>query len=167
MSLSSSTGGDVGDAACIITHGPHTFLITEAPADCNLDKYVALLKKNNISHVVRTCAQTYSSEDEFTSNGIKIHNMEYPDGTFPSEKLINRWRNIRYETNGRLAIYCVAGLGRAPTLVAIALVEMGLDSLQAVEKIRRKRKGAINHQQLVNLTKYDKQFNKNNTCIVS
>ena len=38
----------------------------------------------------------------------------------------------------------MAGLGRAPLLVAIALVNAGCEPFDAIELIRKNRKGALN-----------------------
>ena len=47
----------------------------------------------------------------------------------------------------RIAVHCVAGLGRAPLLVAIALVHKGCRPENAIELIRQNRKGAFNLKQ--------------------
>ena len=44
----------------------------------------------------------------------------------------------------RIGVHCVAGLGRAPLLVALALVHRGCDSITAIENIRKNRPGALN-----------------------
>lgn len=48
------------------------------------------------------------------------------------------------EPNARIAVHCVAGLGRAPFLVAVALVNNGCSSINAIELIRKNRSGALN-----------------------
>jgi protein tyrosine phosphatase type 4A len=46
-------------------------------------------------------------------------------------------------SGGCVAIHCVAGLGRAPVMVAIALIDKGLDFTAAAELIRKERKGCV------------------------
>lgn len=53
-----------------------------------------------------------------------------------------------------IAVHCVAGLGRAPVLVAIALIEMGMKPLDAIEFIRSKRRGAFNKPQIAYLVSF-------------
>lgn len=53
-----------------------------------------------------------------------------------------------------IAVHCVAGLGRAPVLVAIALIEAGMKYEDAVEMIRTQRRGALNQKQLKFLETY-------------
>ena len=42
-----------------------------------------------------------------------------------------------------IGVHCLAGLGRAPVLVVIALIEHGMKNLDAVELVRSKRRGMI------------------------
>lgn len=66
-----------------------------------------------------------------------------------------------------IAVHCVAGLGRAPMLVAIALVEHGLEALDAIELIRKKRRGALNRSQIEYLQKYrPSKSASNDSCVV-
>lgn len=55
--------------------------------------------------------------------------------------MIEEWfellRNqFRKDEGSCVAVHCVAGLGRAPVLVALALIELGLKYEDAVELIR-------------------------------
>ena len=60
-----------------------------------------------------------------------------------------------------IAVHCVAGLGRAPVLVAIALIEFdGMDAVDAVTMIRRHRRGAINEKQLNYLEQYRRSYKR-------
>ena len=44
----------------------------------------------------------------------------------------------------RIGVHCVAGLGRAPLLVALALVHKGCSRINAIELIRKNRPGSLN-----------------------
>jgi len=69
-----------------------------------------------------------------------------------------------------IAVHCVAGLGRAPVLVAIALIEFArMEPEDAASLIRKHRRGAINGIQLAWLQKYKRRFNRSGagcSCIV-
>jgi protein tyrosine phosphatase type IVA len=63
-----------------------------------------------------------------------------------------------------IAVHCVAGLGRAPVMVAIALIEFAnMDPVEAVSFLRQRRRGAINEKQLLYLEGYKKQYRRSGT----
>lgn len=64
-----------------------------------------------------------------------------------------------------IGVHCVAGLGRAPVLVAMALIEGGMAPLDSVIYIRERRRGAINARQLKYLEAYKKK-SKDKSCVV-
>lgn len=134
------------------------FLITECPKDATLDKFIEELKKHNAKDVVRVCDPTYKS-DRLKQEGISLMDLAFDDGTAPPTEVVDQWFNLlktrfREEPGCCVAVHCVAGLGRAPVLVAIALIELGMKYEDAVELIRQKRRGAINAKQLSYLEKY-------------
>ena len=65
-----------------------------------------------------------------------------------------------------IAIHCVAGLGRAPVMVAIALIESGMDWVEAVEIIRENRRGALNRTQLSYLEHYTPRSRSGCSCTI-
>lgn len=85
--------------------------------------------------------------------------MQFDDGTPPPPEIVEGWFELlrsryREEPDACIAVHCVAGLGRAPVLVALALIELGMRYEDAVELIRQKRRGAINAKQLSYLASY-------------
>lgn len=141
------------------------FLILDAPSPSSLPMYVKLLQKNKVKHLVRACGPTYNSE-VVEQSGIEVHGWTFDDGAPPTPQVIDNWLDLleRLVTEAAsrgaeepptVAVHCVAGLGRAPILVAIALVEYGnMPPLDAVGYVRERRKGAINQVQLNWLMKY-------------
>lgn len=69
-------------------------------------------------------------------------------------------------TTPAIAVHCVAGLGRAPVLVCIALIESGMHWMAAVELVRKKRRGALNITQLQYLEAYKPRGKKDNCNIM-
>ncbi len=105
-----------------------------------------------------------------------MQELFYEDGQSPPKDVITKWIKLvteRFdglapgEDKPCIALHCVAGLGRAPLLVAIALVEYGQNPGQAVTFIRERRRGAINALQLQYLSSYKKQKKSSSKCIIS
>jgi len=134
------------------------FLIINGPTDKTIDKFIEECRKYKVCDVVRVCEQHYDSAP-VTAAGMPVHDWSYQDGSAPPDALVKDWLSLA-QSRGKdmpavcLAVHCVAGLGRAPVLVAVALMELGLCYEDAVELIRSKRRGALNQRQLEFLQRY-------------
>ena len=179
-----NTNMSLGTKPTLIEVDKMKFLIMDAPRQGNLHYYIKEMRKHHVTDVVRVCEVTYTA-NELTLAGIKLHELEYKDGTSPPKDHIMAWLELVDETfyknkgatdketatadtaNGSrsseacIAVHCVAGLGRAPVMVAIALVEFAdMDPVEAVSFLRKKRRGAINEKQLLYLEGYKKQYRR-------
>uniref|UniRef100_A0A5S6QWC1 Protein tyrosine phosphatase type IVA 3 n=1 Tax=Trichuris muris TaxID=70415 RepID=A0A5S6QWC1_TRIMR len=141
-----------------IVFGHMRFLITDRPTDYTISQFIEELKRHRVKDVVRVCEPTYTTEP-LRQEGIQILDWEFPDGSPPPKEVRDKWMDLlkdRFSSNPGtcVAVHCVAGLGRAPVLVALALIEAGLKFEDAVDLIRQNRRGAINQKQLYYLEKY-------------
>ncbi|XP_071402434.1 protein tyrosine phosphatase type IVA 1 isoform X3 [Centroberyx affinis] len=148
-----------------ITYKNMRFLITHNPTNATLNKFIEELKKYGVTTVVRVCEATYDAT-LVGKEGIQV-------------LIVDDWLNLlkvkfREEPGCCIAVHCVAGLGRAPVLVALAMIECGMKYEDAVQFIRQKRRGAFNSKQLFYLEKYrpkmrlrfkDSNGHRNNCCI--
>eukprot|EP00128_Syssomonas_multiformis_P006058 Colp12_sorted_trinity150504_noHs@32153 len=146
-----------------------SFLICDAPNDDGLSAFIETLIKYNVHDVVRISDKIYNAERLATS-GIRVWDWPFPDGDAPPEEIISKWLMLvedRFKKPGEtcIAVHCVAGLGRAPALVVIALIERGMKPEDAIDLVRSKRKGAINSKQLRYLIKY-KPRSQRGCCII-
>eukprot|EP00927_Polykrikos_kofoidii_P055962 TRINITY_DN50144_c0_g1_i1.p1 TRINITY_DN50144_c0_g1~~TRINITY_DN50144_c0_g1_i1.p1 ORF type:complete len:169 (-),score=26.12 TRINITY_DN50144_c0_g1_i1:224-730(-) len=160
------------DGLIVIEHRNFKIVITGAPADTTLPTFVKNLKMAGVTDLVRTCEPSYSTE-MVEKEGVKTHEMMFPDGAAPPEELLRQWNELivtRYNAKdpadaGLVAVHCVAGLGRAPLMAAVALIEMtAIQPLDAIEKIRTRQNGAINARQLKFLQNYKRTNQKNGQC---
>lgn len=174
----------IGSKPTLIEVPPMRFLIMDAPRQGNLHLYIKEMRRQHVTDVVRVCEPTYRGGD-LASAGIGLHEMEYKDGTSPSLELRTAWLQLVERTfyNGPpggasssescIAVHCVAGLGRAPVMVAIALIEFAnMDAVEAVSLIRARRRGAINEKQLLYLEGYKRQYKRSGaasscSCVIS
>ncbi|KAL7750156.1 hypothetical protein RI367_004328 [Sorochytrium milnesiophthora] len=143
----------------VVEYATMKFVIMDAPSDSNLALYIKELEKHNVRDVVRACDPTYSKEP-LEAKGIRVHELNFKDGDPPPAHVVTEWLTLCVQRFGQggggggggeppaIATHCVAGLGRAPVLVAIALIEAGMANLEAVEYIRSRRRGALNSKQV-------------------
>lgn len=81
--------------------------------------------------------------------GLEWHHLPIPDMAAPGWQFERRWiysgtrlrRLLR--RGGRVLIHCRAGLGRAGTIAARLMVELGVPAAEAISQVRRARPGAI------------------------
>jgi protein tyrosine phosphatase type 4A len=158
----------------LIEYNHLRFLIADAPSNNNLNLYIQEFDRYNVTDVVRVCDPTYNTEP-LISRGIKVHDWVFGDGDAPPSQIVNEWLDLvqnRFycddiddEARPAIACHCVAGLGRAPVLVAIALIESGMSPLDSVSFIRQRRRGAINNRQLKYIENY-KRRSKSAKCVI-
>lgn len=143
-------------------------MILDAPTDENVEAYLRELLDFGVTDIVRTCEPTYN-ESTMTKAGVTVHEMVFGDGEAPPSEIIDSWLKLVSAVTakrGAIAVHCVAGLGRAPVLVAVALIDSGMDPLDAVAYIRARRRGAINKRQLEYLTSYKKSKSSKCSCCI-
>jgi protein tyrosine phosphatase type 4A len=153
----------------LVEHEDMRFLIFDAPSDDNLDVYAKVFKYYNVKVVVRVCDPTYSIET-LQDMGFETCEWAFGDGGAPPKNIVDNWLALCRKTfkgvetdRPCIGVHCVAGLGRAPILVAIALIESGMDAIQTINLVRTKRRGSINRTQLQYLKKYKRSAGR---CIV-
>lgn len=141
-------------------------IIMDSPSKQTVPYFVEECSRLGVTDIVRVCEDRYP-KDEFEKAGIKVHHWEFSDGSPPPDHILDQWFSLlrsqffsparqdqERTAPGIIAVHCVAGLGRAPVLVAVALMELGMPCTDAIELISSKRKGSFNHRQLAYLTSY-------------
>lgn len=150
------------DTFTLIEYKQKKFVIFDSPNDDNSYLYINKLKKHNVKNIVSTCVRAYDKK-KFENSGIKIHDLVFSNGGYPSESIINQWFNL-IDTVGdtsAIGVHCVSGLGRAPVLVALSLIRDGMEPCASVKYIRDKRHYCFNEEQIKYLNNYT---NKSYTC---
>ncbi|XP_069076937.1 protein tyrosine phosphatase type IVA 3 isoform X1 [Pleurodeles waltl] len=119
------------------------FLITHNPTNATLSAFIEDLKKYGATTVVRVCEVTYD-KTLLEKDGITVIDWPFEDGAHPPTKIVDDWLSLlrsRFNEDPGccVAVHCIAGLGRAPVLVALALIESGMKYEDAIQFIRQLR----------------------------
>lgn len=146
-----------------------SFVIMNAPTDKNIYSYVRRLKELNVSTIVRVCEPTYSP-DRCIEAGITVKDHAFSDGANPPSHIVESWLDLvkqATEEGKTIAVHCVAGLGRAPVLVVLALIEFAkMNQMQAIKFVRSKRRDAINRKQVEYLCGYTPSRQSKQCCVI-
>jgi protein tyrosine phosphatase type IVA len=98
-------------------------------------------------------------------NFFNLQDIPFDDGEKPPKEVISKWlklvsefftKNSDSTQDATIAVHCVAGLGRAPLLVAIAILEKDkkISPIDVITLIRKQRRGALNKTQINFLQNY-------------
>jgi ADP-ribosyl-[dinitrogen reductase] hydrolase len=88
-----------------------------------------------------------------TRNGMVWHHLPIVDRDTPAKSFEAGWKEsgpalrARLRDGGRIVVHCLGGLGRAGTIAARLLAEMGMEPQLAIRTVRAARPGAIENDQ--------------------
>ena len=153
--------------SAIIEYHNYKFMITDSPNVDTIDKYIELYKLHRVRTIVRLCDPIYNSS-VLEHSGFRFVDMPFADGSVPDRTILDRWNGIvTGHKNDMIAVHCLSGLGRAPFLVCMSLIECGMEKIDAVEMIRNNRNGALNSKQIQFIINYhpNKQIYKFFSCL--
>src|SRR5438105_2102970 len=134
----------------VVQSPKHKFVICNTPNNVNISLYIKnIVNSGPKARVwVRTCQATYSDEPLIKA-GIPIYELAIADGSVPSAVILNKWYDILKTHNEEvILVHCIAGLGRAPLMVTLAMMEDGMTPLDSISEVRRCRPGALNLPQI-------------------
>ncbi|KAJ3217442.1 hypothetical protein HDU67_007912 [Dinochytrium kinnereticum] len=134
---------------------PIRFLVCDCPTNESLlGDYLPVFQEQNVKVLIRLCDPDVYDPSPLSQAGIIVKDdLAFEDGTVPAAELVENYRTFisslpAGSASSAVAVHCVSGIGRAPILVAIAMIDAGIERLDAVEMIRSKRRGAFNKRQL-------------------
>jgi len=169
-----ASNNTIRNPSSFVERGNQGFLLIDCPTEANLDAYIQDMKNSNVTVLVRACEckDAYPAA-KVNAAGITTFDLPYVDGDSPPTDIIQKWLQVVEDTftgnnpkKQTVAVHCIAGLGRTPVLVAIALIQDKMQPLDAVAFIRNKRRGAINAKQLRFLENYKPIRTSTSCCII-
>ncbi len=107
------------------------------------EDYLEYFRAHNITSVVRLNKKMYDGQ-RFVDHGIQHHDLYFPDGTCPSDRILERFLKIAETEPGALAVHCKAGLGRTGVLICCYMMKHhGFSAEEAMGWIRVARPGSV------------------------
>lgn len=153
-----------------------TVYICSSPDKSSIQPYIDFMKEHAITDIFNFSNNEenspYSADD---LDEIMVHFIPISDGSYPTLEVLHRFDEIIDEIikngNAQIMLHCLAGLGRAPVMLAYLMISrFGYRSrdnrLCVIEEIREGRRSALNKQQIEWITSSKIQKHGSNSCIV-
>jgi protein tyrosine phosphatase type 4A len=151
----------------IVEGKQNKFVVSGSPDSNNITSYKDHILKHDVTCVVRLCKPLYD-EIVLKKLGVEIVDIYLDDGNIPDQKQLCEWIEIT-KTHKNIGIHCVAGLGRAPTMVCSALViNDKKNAYDAITDVRTIIKSSFNRRQIDFLTniKRSTYTSKSRGCVI-
>ena len=114
-----------------------------------MENYIRLLQDHRVSHLVCATDQLYRTE-ELTKSGVTVSELSFSDGSPPTQDIVEKWlclvqNEFVTDPDTCIGVHCVTGLGRAPVLVATALIELGMKYEVGSQEEEKKESTGVNN----------------------
>jgi len=135
------------------------FFIFQTPTQQNIVQYASQLYNNGVKYIICLTTPLYNPAI-LTEHGIIYDNIFIKDGDVPELDHLLKWFDLLDDQINNIGIHCNAGIGRAPLMVVIALIYLGMNYLDAIDHVRHVIKNALNTVQLNYIYKIHKTIKK-------
>lgn len=100
-------------------------------------------QQHNVTLVVRLSKRRYDPRP-FLQAGIAFLDLFFPDGSCPSDSIVQKFLSACEQASGAVAVHCKAGLGRTGTLIACCLMKHHhFTAEEAIGWLRMCRPGSV------------------------
>lgn len=147
------TGGAIGLTLCPGKKDPHAM---SGAWDRDLAVDLDAVEAWDAAAVV-TLVENHEIENlgvRALGEGVRARHIDWlhlpiVDGAVPDAHFEARWATVgeglraRIRNGARILVHCKGGLGRAGTIAARLLIELGMEPAEAIHRVRDERPGAI------------------------
>jgi cell division cycle 14 len=124
--------------------GPHATNVTpEGYPALTPSDYIPIFRMYGVTTVIRLNKKCYERRD-FLQAGIAHVDLYHPDGTTPSNAILEKFINVCENAPGMIGVHCKAGLGRTGTTIGCFLMKhFLLSAAETIAWLRLCRPGCV------------------------